>query len=225
MKEIKDTCFIIQSRLNSTRIPGKMLKPFAGSTLFEIAIEKLVESDYIPNDNVFVALYDPELISIARNYPINVFIREEASVSESQQPSVVSSWHTLPFEHFVSVNACLPLLSVDTIDSFTNYFLHSRHKSLFAVHQTKNFYWDNDGEMITPYPGTMNTNLVENTYSAAHALYAGSTDDIANDIYLGDFTPNYPELFVIDERETIDIDFDWQFKQAEILYKNRDKLS
>ena len=224
MKKIKDTCFIIQSRLNSTRIPGKMLKPFAGSTLFEIAIQKLVDSEYIPNDNVFVALYDPKLIGIAKNYPINIFIREEESVSESQRPSVVSSWHRLPFKHFVSLNACLPLLSIDTIDSFTNYFMRSRHKSLFAVHETKNFYWDNDGEMITQYPGTMNTNLVDNTYSAAHALYAGSMADIANDIYLGDFSPNYPELFVIEEKETIDVDYMWQFKQAEILYKNRKEL-
>ena len=125
MKKIKDTCFIIQSRLNSTRIPGKMLKPFADSTLFEIAIQKLVDSEYIPNDNVFVALYDPKLIGIAKNYPINIFIREEESVSESQRPSIVSSWHRLPFKHFVSLNACLPLLSIDTIDSFTNYFMRA----------------------------------------------------------------------------------------------------
>ena len=224
MKKIKDTCFIIQSRLNSTRIPGKMLKPFADSTLFEIAIQKLVDSEYIPNDNVFVALYDPKLIGIAKNYPINIFIREEESVSESQRPSVVSSWHRLPFKHFVSLNACLPLLSIDTIDSFTNYFMRSRHKSLFAVHSKKNLYWDEEGEMITPYPGTMNTNLVDTTYEAAHALYAGSMVDIANDIYLGDFSPNYPELFVIEEKETIDVDYMWQFKQAEILYRNRKEL-
>ena len=224
MKNIKDTCFIIQSRLNSTRIPGKMLKPFGGSTLFEIAIQKLVDSEYIPNDNIFIALYDSELIDIAKTYPVNVFVRDKESVSESQLPSVVSSWHSLPFKHFVSINACLPLLSIDTIDSFANYFMRSRHKSLFAVHETKNFYWHNDRERITPDPGTMNTNLVENTYSAAHALYAGSTDDIANDIYLGDFTPNYPELFVVEEKETIDVDYLWQFKQAEILYKNRKKL-
>ena len=78
--------------------------------------------------------------------------------------------------------------------------------------------------MITPYPGTMNTNLVDTTYSAAHALYAGSMDDIANDIYLGDFSPNYPELFIVEEQETFDIDFEWQFKMGEVLYENRKRL-
>ena len=78
--------------------------------------------------------------------------------------------------------------------------------------------------MITQSPGTMYTNLVDNTYSAAHALYAGSMADIANDIYLGDFSPNYPELFIVEEQETFDIDHLWQFKMGEVLYENRKRL-
>lgn len=224
MKKISDIAFIIQARLDSKRIPEKMIRPFAGTNLFEIAIQKLVDSKLIPNSNIFTALYDPELQSIAENYPINIFLRDEESVGESQRPSVVSSWHKLPYKHFVSINSCLPLLTTNTIDSFTNYFLRSRHKSLFAVHSKKNFYWDEEGEMITPYPGTMNTNLVDTTYEAAHALYAGSMDDIANDIYLGDFSPNYPELFIVEEQETFDIDHLWQFKMGEVLYENRKRL-
>ena len=40
-KNIKDTLFVIQARTQSTRVPNKMLKPFAESSLFEIAVKKI----------------------------------------------------------------------------------------------------------------------------------------------------------------------------------------
>jgi len=78
--------------------------------------------------------------------------------------------------------------------------------------------------MITPYPGSLDTKLVNTTYSGAHVLYAGSMEDMSNNVYLGDFTENYPELFTVEEKETFDVDFEWQFKVAEILYNNRNKF-
>ena len=52
MKNIQDTIFIIQARTQSTRVPNKMLRPFAHSSLFEIAIEKVLQSTIIPKDNL-----------------------------------------------------------------------------------------------------------------------------------------------------------------------------
>ena len=50
MKDIKDVVFIIQARTQSTRVPNKMLRPFASSNLFEIAIKKVLSSNLIPKD-------------------------------------------------------------------------------------------------------------------------------------------------------------------------------
>ena len=57
-KDIRDICFIIQSRLDSKRLPGKMLKPFAGSNLFEITINKLLNCSFIPNENIYLSFLD-----------------------------------------------------------------------------------------------------------------------------------------------------------------------
>jgi CMP-N-acetylneuraminic acid synthetase len=73
MKEIKDICFILQSRINSKRLPKKIIREFAGTTLFNIAIEKLVNSELIPNENIYCSLYDEELKDIAKDYPVNIF--------------------------------------------------------------------------------------------------------------------------------------------------------
>ena len=51
MKNIKDVCFIVQARTQSTRVPNKMLKPFADSNLFEITVNKIIQSSFIPKDN------------------------------------------------------------------------------------------------------------------------------------------------------------------------------
>ena len=53
MKDINDVCFIIQARTQSTRVPNKMLRPFAGSSLLEIAINKILQSSLIPKENFY----------------------------------------------------------------------------------------------------------------------------------------------------------------------------
>jgi len=67
----------------------------------------------------------------------------------------------------------------------------------------------------------MNTKAVEPTYEAAHVLYASPMDLIKEHKYMGDFSkPGGIKLFKIDELEAFDIDYEWQFTTAELLYKN-----
>jgi CMP-N-acetylneuraminic acid synthetase len=223
-KKIKDILFVIQSRIDSKRLPGKMLLPFCDTNLFSLSIEKILKSSILPRENFYVSLYDEELIEIAEKYGVNIFKRSKESVSESTDTRVVSEWHKLPYKYFITINACCPLLSIKTIDSFIQHFLESPHESLFAVHENKNFYWNQSRQLITEYPGTLDTKLVENTYEAAHCLYAGSTEKISKGIYLGSFTKNDPELFVVNPKETFDIDLPWHFKAAEILYTHKEKF-
>ena len=116
------------------------------------------------------------------------------------------------------------MLKIETIDSFISYYLKSKYESLIAVHNIKDFFWDKDKKLITEYPGSLDTKLVNNTYRAAHCLYAGSKDKLSNNIYLGNFSKNNPELWDIDEKETFDIDYEWQFNITEVLYKNRSQF-
>ena len=225
LKKIEDIAVIVQARTNSTRIPNKMLKNFNDSNLFEIAIQKLLKSSIITKDNFFVSLFDDELKQIANKYNVNIYHRSKESVSESKDTRVVSEWYNkLNFKYYIIVNACCPLLTIETIDNFIKYFLDSPNQSLFAVHKKRNFYWGMDGVMKTNYPGTMDTKLVEPIYEAAHCLYAGKMSLIGEGIYLGNFVKNDPELFMVEEKETFDIDYNWQFKVAEVLFKNREYI-
>jgi len=52
MTRLDNTAFIVQARLNSQRVPQKMIRPFAGSNLFGIILDKLLSSKVIPSENI-----------------------------------------------------------------------------------------------------------------------------------------------------------------------------
>ena len=66
VKNINDICFIIQARLGSQRVPNKMIKPFAGTTLVDVAIEKILDSSIIPKENFYFSVHEQELQEIGR---------------------------------------------------------------------------------------------------------------------------------------------------------------
>jgi len=227
MKNINDVVFIIQARTQSTRVPNKMLRPFAHSSLFEIAIEKVLQSSIIPKDNFYLSVMDDELIDIAKKHNVNYFVRSEESTQEPVTLQKALEWHDkLPFKHFVIINACNPLLKVETIDNFVKQFLKVDSNGLFGVFEKKTFLFDSEGKMLNRFFGedkylaTLETKFVETCYEAAHSLYAGSTEDISDGIYMGAFKePGDPNFFVMDEIECLDIDWPWQFEVAKKLYK------
>ncbi len=102
MKNIKDICFIIQARTQSTRVSNKMLRPFANSNLFTIAVKKVLQSKIIPKSNFYLSIMDEELVNIAKKYDLNYFIRSEESTQEPVTLPKVFEWHNkLPFKYFI----------------------------------------------------------------------------------------------------------------------------
>lgn len=217
-KTIDDVLIFSQARLNSQRLPQKMIKPFAGRSLWDIMCKKLACLDY---PSKFVSVYEAELEKIANSYDIYIYHRSEASANEDNDVSLI--WEICrhaPYKYYVMINPCLPLLSTETINSFIQHFLVSPHPSLFAVHQFANYIWNAEGEMILPQDIKMlNSKSLGTLYQASHSLYAGRTEDIRNGIQLGDFTKNNPELFLIKNKaECLDIDDEQDWKIAEAVY-------
>jgi len=223
-KSLKDICFIIQARLNSTRVPRKMINPFADTTLMDLGIQKVLDSKIIPKDNFYCSVYEKELVDLCKKYEVNIYHRSEKSANGENSLTNIYEWHDkLPYKYVVLISACTPLLKMETIDGFVEKYINSNSDGLFGVIGKKQYYWDEEGDMITNWPeGTtiMNTKVVETTYEAAHCLYASRIDTIKDEIWMGDapFTKGNPELFEMDELEVFDIDYPWQFEVGEVLY-------
>lgn len=225
ISKLNDTVFIVQARMNSQRVPGKMLRPFNGTTLFGLVLDKLLSSSIIPSDQIYASVYEEELFSEAntkRN--IRTFQRSYESANNDNSLKTIFEWHDkLPFKYVIIISACNPLLKIETIDSFVKQFIEQEEENLFGVIKKKQYYWNKEGALVTPWPEgqtIMNTKAVEPTYEAAHVLYASRMDLIAQDRFMGDFqAPGGIKLFEMDELETFDIDYEWQFNLAEQLYK------
>ena len=223
VKDINDICIVVQARLGSTRVPGKMLKPFAGTTLVDILFDKLKSSKIIPMKNVYFSVYESELKDVGEKHVINIFNRsKESALSEGDNVSEIFEWYDkLPFKYVISISACNPLLKIKTVDSFIEKFVNSNKEGGFAVFEKKTYYWDKNGKPITKWDGStkMNTKFVEPVYEAAHCLYASRMDIIGDGYWLDKNSPPELELFVMEESEAFDIDYDWQFKLGEKLWR------
>jgi len=224
MKDIKDVCILIQARLGSQRVPGKMLRPFAGTTLVDILFEKLKKSTVVLKENIYFSVYEDELKEVGRKHGINIFDRSyESASSEGEPMTEIYEWHDkLPFKYVILISACNPLLKIETIDSFVEGFLNSKNEGAFAVFEKKTYYWSTDGSSLTNWEGSsiMNTKLVNPIYEAAHCLYASRLDIISQGYWMDTKSPPEPELIPMEEFETFDIDYEWQFQVGENLYKN-----
>ena len=227
MKNINEVVFIIQARTQSTRVPNKMLREFAGSSLFEVAINKFLSSSIIPKENICLSILDDELIDIANKYELSVFNRSKESTYEPISLQKIFEWYDkLDYKYYVILNGCSPLLKVKTLDNFIEDFLTSSSNGLFSVFEKKHFMYDLNHRMVNNFLGekkyltTFETKLLETIYEAAGCLYAGTMSDIGKDIYMGTFKfKNDPKFYIMNEYESLDVDYPWQFEMAEILYK------
>ena len=207
---------MIQARLNSQRCPRKMIKPFADTSLMQIAIDNMKNIKSLPLDNFYLSIYEPELLEIANSNKINYFKRSEKSANSEGTPltEIYEWWDQIPYEYVVMVNACAPLLTSETIDNFVESYLQSDGDGMFGVIEKKNYMWDKDGEFLTPLKeGIMNTKTADPVYEAAHCLYAGKMSNIGKGIWMGDFSKKGDiELVPMSEEECFDIDYQWQFE-------------
>ena len=86
-KNIEDVCIVVQARLGSERVPGKMLKPFSNSNLVDILFKKLKNLKNIPQSNIFLSAHEEELKEVAKSNRINIYERSKKS-AESRGPSL-----------------------------------------------------------------------------------------------------------------------------------------
>ena len=222
MKDINDVLFIVEARLHSSRVHQKMIRPFADTTLLDLVLSKLTSIDLIPKSNLYLSAYEDEIKEVGNRHGVNIYNRSYESAN-AEDLQTIKEWHDkLPFKYVVAINSCTPLLKPETIKDFITSFIKSEDEGSFAVFEKKTYYWNKEGKMITDWPEgqrMFNTKFVDPIYEAAHALYASRLDIIKKGFYITNKLPVEPPLFVMDELEAFDIDYDYQFKVAEQLYK------
>jgi len=226
VKDLNDILFIVQARLNSSRLPGKMLKPFAGTTLFDITLDK-VNRSIVPSSSFYVSVNQDELIETANRHGVNVYLRSDNSIrNDDVDPFSVKElfeWRELPFKYFIIMNACNPLVKVETINSFVKKF-QEVEGGLLSVKEHKHWFYTPDGEFVQKNTGneqarmTFNSKYVQTLYSNG-PIKGGLMSDLEDNIYCWD-QKSKPDVFIYPDEEFTDIDYEHEFKIAEALYEN-----
>lgn len=114
------TTVYVPARLNSERLPRKVLKDFHGETLISIILDKLSKSNCC--NNYFLNTDDIELINYAKKLGHKVYFRSEGLTKSNTTTEEIlldfvnkSDCQT---EYVAAINPTNPLLTVDTINKF-----------------------------------------------------------------------------------------------------------
>lgn len=227
MRKKKITC-MVNARLASKRVPRKMLRPFAGSCLLEIALKKLRACDFLDQDRLYLSAYDEEIKELGCKLGVKIYNRSYESTLEPVTMDVFYKYlWDIDADCILEVNACNPLLQAETINKALAVFLENNYQSLFSVVRRKNFYFREDSSLMNKFLGdekylpSLETKLVEEIFEAAHCIYIWKAERVKKELIRWSLTKDDPFLFEIPAEEAFDIDFPWQFELAEYAYKQR----
>ena len=211
---------VINARLQSTRVPKKLIRPFSGSCLITIALEKLNEMDFF--DHRYLGVADDELKEMAKKYEnVEVLHRKPDAVQSGVNPAHVSFAHYLdiPSDYIFIFNPCQPVLSIDSIKKAYDYFQETDYPSYTSAMETRDWIFDDQGNALTNKDtSNYSTNKGQVFYKAAHSFHIVGKEFFREHGYHWTFTANDPHLISVPEVEAVDVDTEFDFKLAELYY-------
>jgi CMP-N-acetylneuraminic acid synthetase len=210
------------------RIEGKMIRDFAGSTLLEVTLKKLKKCKKLDYDHIYLVACEDELIEVAEKLGVQVYQRSKESISKgATQEDLCKFVWDINSDYFMQISPCSPLLTPATIDKAIEVFQETDYHSLFGVVERKNYFFDSNSKVVSPFFAdrklmyTMNTKIVGSLYEAAHCIYIWNASRFKREMKRWDFKQNDPYLFSIPPEEAFDIDYPWQFDMAEAMYSKK----
>lgn len=199
------------------------MRPFAGSTLIKIVLEKLNKMYFF--EHRYLAVAEEELKSLLSSYP-------EVELLERTPESVKPGYgdHKVIYDHYTRVesdyifwlNPCHPLLSIETVKKAVETFQSTDFKSYTAVVQTKDWIFDGEGTPMTNVISSMlSTSCSKKFYKASHSFHIINKSYFLKHYQYWTMSKDDPFLIEIPDAENFDCDTQVQFETAEAVYNGR----
>jgi len=202
MGQTLKTVAIVQARMASTRLPGKVMLPICGRPMLSLLLERLVNTRHL--DQIVVATstapVNQPIVDLATQQGYSVFQGSEADVLERYLSAATAA----EADVVVRITADCPLIDPDIVDAVVEAFFH--HKVDYASN-------------ISPptFPDGLDTEVFSiDTLKAAHA-HANSpaerehvTPFIRNSSNFSHFNFAHPidlssERWTVDEQEDLEV--------------------
>jgi CMP-N-acetylneuraminic acid synthetase len=217
---------IVPMRHSSERVPGKNYRDFAGKPLFHHVIQTLLDCPLI--DKVIIDTDSPIVIEQAQaSFPDVLVLERPEHLRDGAIPMndvLLNSINQVPSEFYLQTHSTNPLLTVETLTAGIKKFfdIQPMYDSLFSVTRKHVRFWDSLARPINH-----NQNILLRTQDLPPIFEENScfyvfTKSILERKHnrIGD----RPFLFEMPEIEAQDIDVEFNFIVAELLYKMINKI-
>lgn len=222
---------VIQARLSSERCRGKTLRPFAGTTLIDLALRKFA----LPERSfpLYYAVHEEQLLGVGRAYrqmgaDMKIIKRDEASARSDDVKVVLNYVDEIDADYILWINPCHAFLTLETLEEAIKCTESSATHvtSMTAVTYKHTWYYHLDGRPINfTDPTKLDTKATTPLIEVAHAFHVFNKARFMKYGYFWTHRPLDPFFFMIPDKEAIDVDTELDFVMAEALYlrmKERD---
>ena len=219
--------FFLQTRKGSERVKSKNTRPFAGieGGLVENKIKQLLATKHI--DEILFSSNDEMCIAIAEKYASDSRLRiiprpNELCLSTTNLQDLICYVPTITnADHILWGHVTTPLVEAKVYDTAIEQYLSKITKgydSLVSVKELKNFLLNQEGKLVNnttdiPWPRTQD---LEPLYEINHAIFLAKRSVYTEQ---KNRIGQKPLLYIMDEIHSKDIDWEEDFKIAEIMYK------
>ena len=219
--------FFLPTRKGSERVKSKNTRPFAGieGGLVENKIKQLLATKHI--DEILFSSNDEMCIAIAEKYASDSRLRiiprpNELCLSTTNLQDLICNVPTITnADHILWGHVTTPLVEAKVYDTAIEQYLSKITKgydSLVSVKELKNFLLNQEGKLVNnttdiPWPRTQD---LEPLYEINHAIFLAKRSVYTEQ---KNRIGQKPLLYIMDEIHSKDIDWEEDFKIAEIMYK------
>jgi CMP-N-acetylneuraminic acid synthetase len=217
---------LLNARSQSTRLPRKLLLPFAGTTLIDIALEKLDRMDFL--EHRYLGAAEEEFVAKAVPFSNIEILRRDANAvvpGYNDHRKVYAHYAKVEADYIFWINACHPLLSIDSVQRACDEVQSTGFNSYTSVIPTTDWIFDASGEPVTNKQASMlSTAHSPVFYKVAHAFHIFRKDFFLKDYVPWTLTRNDPALVLIPSDESYDVNDRMEFDIAEAAYERRPEV-
>lgn len=216
MIKIKKLGIFFPIRLESERLPNKLILPLGNSNLIEICCKKLNEiSDKY--DKYVLCPNNKKILNIVNKYKnIKIIIRDkETCLVDGPLKFIYKDLEKVNNTHLMFLNGCLYNLSKETIERACNEFVNSDCDYATSVKELKNWIFDKNFNSVNEIDfEKLNTKLIKPMYQTAHCFHIFNKNKFFKD---GKMLNKDFLKILIDNNEALDIDNYIDYLLAKII--------
>jgi len=200
---MKTIGIFMPGRLNSERLPNKLILQIGNTCLWEIACSKLSAIKKVEKCVLISVEDDLTLGSIARKYNLNIIYRDEKTTKvDNPLNYVFKDVKYMKSDILMFLNPCLLFLSEKTIKTAIKK-INKKNPYMESVKKFNNWIYDDKGLLFDLNLKEMNTKYLPEKYMAAHAFRVFNKIEFLKN---GNMSIKNPSLFVLNEKECVDVD-------------------